>query len=217
MSLWCKWLQRSKKPCPPITHSFWIRLWKPDFVLLYESIITWTRLEITQHRSVALSSTEEKKKATLSTKPFLKFLLRNQRTTGFTETKLYYKPREAHSFQIIYPNGVKPIFLILFLWKLKGFYVHLYQDKTLTIIPKKKAFNTVTSVHTPSSLLQCTYYPPALCNQGSYSSLPLLTCIHLFTRCGCDLSIPKHTHMECAAALKLLPQAISMLYHSGAF
>lgn len=56
LSLPRRWLHRSRKQWHPITHSFWIKLWKPDMVLKCGSIITWTRLAITQHRSEQFSS-----------------------------------------------------------------------------------------------------------------------------------------------------------------
>lgn len=56
LSLCRRWLQRSKKQWPPMTHSFWMRLWKPVFVRQWGSIITCTREEMRQQRSEAFSS-----------------------------------------------------------------------------------------------------------------------------------------------------------------
>lgn len=56
LSLWRRWLQRSRKQCPPMIHSFWMRLWKPSLVLQWGSIITCTREEMRQQRSEAFSS-----------------------------------------------------------------------------------------------------------------------------------------------------------------
>lgn len=56
LSLWRRWLQRSRKQCPPMIHSFWTRLWKPTLVLQCGSIITCTREEMRQQRSEAFSS-----------------------------------------------------------------------------------------------------------------------------------------------------------------
>lgn len=56
LSLWWRWLQRSKKEWPPMTHSFWMRLWNPVLVRQWASIITCTREERRQQRSEAFSS-----------------------------------------------------------------------------------------------------------------------------------------------------------------
>lgn len=56
LSLWRRWLQRSRKQCPPTIHSFWTRLWKPNLVRQWGSIITCTREETRQQRSEAFSS-----------------------------------------------------------------------------------------------------------------------------------------------------------------
>lgn len=56
LSFWRRWLQRSKKEWPPMTHSFWMRLWNPVLVRQWGSIITCTREERRQQRSEAFSS-----------------------------------------------------------------------------------------------------------------------------------------------------------------